>query len=104
MVDGSDIEHRKGSFGVAEPIGDPLPESTIRDATTILVPALAIDREGRRLGRGGGHYDRSLPLANPNTRRVAIVRDEEFVDHLRTEPHDFRVTGVITPTRGYVEL
>ena len=46
----------------------------------MLVPALAVDRRGVRLGRGAGFYDRSLPLAAPAARLVAVVRDDELVD------------------------
>ena len=52
----------------------------IAAATVVLVPALAVDRAGVRLGRGAGFYDRSLPLAAPTARLVAVVRDDELVD------------------------
>ena len=45
---------------------------------------------GVRLGRGAGFYDRSLPLADPAARLVAVVRDDELVDELPAEPHDVR--------------
>ena len=70
----------------------------------ILVPALAVDRTGVRLGRGAGFYDRSLPLADPAARLVAVVRDDELVDHLPAEPHDVRMTHALTPRDGLVAL
>jgi 5-formyltetrahydrofolate cyclo-ligase len=66
----------------------------------VLVPALAVDRRGVRLGKGGGWYDRSLPLARPTTPLIAIVRDREVVDVLPMAHHDVLMTGVITPQRG----
>ena len=66
----------------------------------MLVPALAVDGMGRRLGKGGGHYDRSLPLARPGTPLVAVVRDEELVAELPTEPHDVVMTAALTPIEG----
>ena len=57
-----------------------------------------------RLGRGAGHYDRSLPLAAPGTAFVAVVREEEVVDWLPAEPHDVRMTAVLTPNRGLLQL
>ena len=63
-----------------------------------------LDRHGVRLGRGGGYYDRSLPLCRPDTRLVAVVRDAEVVDELPQEPHDVRVTHALTPRRGLIAL
>ena len=63
----------------------------------ILVPALAVDRSGVRLGRGGGYYDRSLPLRAPGARLIAVVRDDELVAELPGEPHDVRMTHALTP-------
>ena len=54
---------------------------------------------GVRLGRGAGFYDRSLPLADPAARLVAVVRDDELVDRLPAEPHDVRMTHALTPAR-----
>lgn len=90
-----------GPFGLREPSGPRLGPSAIGQAALVLVPALAVDRFGTRLGRGGGHYDRSLPLARPGTPLVAVVRDDEVVDELPAEPHDVRMTGVLTPRRGF---
>lgn len=49
-----------GPFGVAAPAGEPLGTAAALEADAILIPALAVDGAGRRLGRGGGHYDRTL--------------------------------------------
>jgi 5-formyltetrahydrofolate cyclo-ligase len=68
------------------------------------VPALAVDRAGVRLGRGAGFYDRTLPLASPAALLVAVVRDDEIVDRLPTEPHDVPVTHALTPNGGMVAL
>ncbi len=70
----------------------------------MLVPALAVDRGGVRLGRGAGFYDRTLPLADPDALLVAVVRDEEIVDHLPAEPHDVRMTHALTPAAGLIAL
>jgi 5-formyltetrahydrofolate cyclo-ligase len=53
---------RRGPFGIDEPVGDRLGAGAIATADLVLVPALAVDRAGNRIGRGGGHYDRSLAL------------------------------------------
>ena len=93
-----------GRFGLREP-GQPwLEPSAIAQASVMLVPALAVDHAGVRLGRGGGFYDRSLPLCAPGTRLVAVVRDDELVDSLPTEPHDVRMTHALTPAGGLIAL
>jgi 5-formyltetrahydrofolate cyclo-ligase len=76
----------------------------ISSAELILVPALAVDRSGGRLGRGAGFYDRTLILAAPSAARIALVRDSELVDELPTEAHDVRMTGAVTPSGGFVDL
>ncbi|MCV7178159.1 5-formyltetrahydrofolate cyclo-ligase [Mycolicibacterium sphagni] len=91
-------------FGLLEPAEPWLPSSAVAEADVVLVPALAVDRNGVRLGRGGGFYDRSLALCRPGARLVAVVRDEEVVDELPSEPHDIRVTHVVTPKQGLFAL
>jgi 5-formyltetrahydrofolate cyclo-ligase len=102
-------EYRPGElvqarFGLQEPAEPWLPADAIAAATVVLVPALAVDRAGVRLGRGAGFYDRSLPLAAPAARLVAVVRDDELVDRLPAEPHDVRMTHALTPNGGLVTL
>jgi 5-formyltetrahydrofolate cyclo-ligase len=70
----------------------------------VLVPALAVDRRGVRLGRGGGFYDRSLSFCRPGARLVAVVRDSELVDELPGEPHDVPMTHALTPGGGLTRL
>lgn len=91
-------------FGVLEPAEPWLPADSIGAATVVLVPALAVDRTGVRLGRGAGFYDRSLPLTAPTARLVAVVRDDEFVNWLPAEPHDVLMTHVLTPNRGLMAV
>jgi 5-formyltetrahydrofolate cyclo-ligase len=57
-----------------------------------------------RLGRGAGHYDQSLPLASNGTELVAVVRDQEIFEQLPSEPHDVRMTAVLTPNRGLLRF
>ncbi|MBB5956376.1 5-formyltetrahydrofolate cyclo-ligase [Saccharothrix tamanrassetensis] len=93
---------RPGPHGLREPSGAPLGASAIAEAALVLVPALAVDHRGVRLGQGGGHYDRSLPLARCPL--VAVVRDEEFIPELPAEPHDVRMDAVLTPRAGMIRL
>jgi 5-formyltetrahydrofolate cyclo-ligase len=87
-----------------EPTGPRLGLPAIRSADLIVVPAVAVDRAGVRLGRGGGSYDRALARARPDALLVALLYDGELVDELPAEPHDARVDAVILPTTGLARL
>lgn len=102
-------EYRPGTltsarWGLLEPPEPWLPPSVVAEAGVVLVPALAVDRSGVRLGRGQGFYDRSLPARNPGARLVAVVRDPELVDALPAEQHDIPMTHVLTPRGGLIPL
>lgn len=86
-----------GPLGLREPTGTRLGRAAIGRAVLVLVPALAADRRGVRLGQGGGYYDRSLPLAAPGTPLVAVLDEGELVAELPGEPHDHRVGGALQP-------
>jgi 5-formyltetrahydrofolate cyclo-ligase len=93
-----------GPLGLREPTGPRLDPTAVTSAGLVLVPALAADRDGGRLGRGGGYYDRTLPLVAAGTPQVAVVNDDELVDRLPVEPHDQRVTHALLPDAGLVAL
>jgi 5-formyltetrahydrofolate cyclo-ligase len=64
----------------------------------VLVPALAVDRHtGVRLGRGGGSYDRALARTHPGTPVIALLYPGELLEGVPAQPHDARVTAVLTP-------
>jgi 5-formyltetrahydrofolate cyclo-ligase len=94
----------RGRWGLLEPPEPWLPESALAEAGVLLVPALAVDCRGVRLGRGGGFYDRSLAGRDPQARLIAMVRDPELVDELPADPHDVRMTHALTPRRGMIAL
>lgn len=93
-----------GPYGLLEPIGPRLGAAAVSAAGTVLVPALAVDQHGVRLGRGGGYYDRSLVLAAGDAALVAVVRDAEMVPELPAEPHDILMTAALTPSAGFTPL
>jgi 5-formyltetrahydrofolate cyclo-ligase len=102
-------EYRPGQlmaaqFGLLEPAEPWLPARALAEASVVLVPALAVDRHGVRLGRGRGFYDRSLVHRDPQARLIAVIRDEELVDELPSEHHDIRMTHALAPRRGLVAL
>lgn len=94
---------RRGRFGLREPEGAPI-AGAMALAEVVLVPAVAVDRRGVRLGRGAGYYDRSLGACGPDVRLVAVVRDDEVVAQLPEEAHDHRMGWVLTPFGGLREL
>jgi 5-formyltetrahydrofolate cyclo-ligase len=86
------------AFGLREPPGPRLGPAAVVAASLVIVPALAVDRRGVRLGRGGGSYDRALARLGPGTLIVAALYDGEFVSALPDEDHDVRVHAVATPS------
>ena len=90
---------RPAHLGLLEPVGASLGLGAVAAADLVLAPALAVDVGGRRLGQGGGSYDRALERAGAPV--VAIVFDDELRDEpIPVEPHDKRVAGVLTPGGG----
>lgn len=81
----------------------PLGVHAIASVDLVVVPALAVDTAGRRLGQGGGSYDRALRRVPARVPVLAVVHDEELLDAavspLPTLPHDRLVQAVATPTR-----
>jgi 5-formyltetrahydrofolate cyclo-ligase len=93
------------SRGLRSPVGPVLGVSAVASADVVIVPALVVDRGGRRLGRGGGSYDRALARVGLSVPVVALLHDGELVSEpLPALPHDRPVSGVITPTLGVVWL
>jgi 5-formyltetrahydrofolate cyclo-ligase len=93
-----------GRFGLLEPVGPRLGPTALGTADVVVLPALAVARDGVRLGRGGGYYDRALRHARPGAVLVAVVFDDELLDDVPAEPHDRRVTAVVTPSGGWQAL
>jgi len=84
-----------------EPGGPTLGADAIAEADVLLIPALAVDTAGTRLGQGGGWYDRALRDARPGTPVIALTYAEEVhdatVEPLPRAPHDRAVDAVATP-------
>lgn len=98
IYDGADAL-AAGPLGLAEPTGPRLGSEGFAAAELVLVPALAVDRRGHRLGRGRGYYDRALgPVSVPV---VAVVFDDDVIDDVPVEAHDRSVDGRLTPSGYY---
>lgn len=87
-------------MGLKEP--DPCQLQSPRNIDLIVVPGLAFDGRGCRLGRGGGYYDRFLS-GQPNAFKLGLAYDFQVFSRIPAEPHDVRVNGLVTPS-GYKEF
>ena len=89
-----------GPRGLREPGEPPRGVDAVARADAVLVPALAVDQAGNRLGRGGGSYDRALARVGPLIPLIALIYDDELVDHVPAEPHDVPVRAAVSPANG----
>ena len=89
-----------GPHGLREPGEPPRGVEAVTRADAVLVPALAVDRAGNRLGRGGGSYDRALARVGPLIPLIALVYDDELLDHVPAERHDVPVRAAVSPQAG----
>jgi len=89
-----------GPRGLLEPGEPPRGTDAVARADAVLVPALAVDRAGHRLGRGGGSYDRALARVGPLIPLIALVYDDELLDHVPAEGHDVPVRAAVSPLTG----
>jgi len=90
--------------GLLEPAGPRLGVEAVSRADVVVVPALAVDAWGRRLGRGGGSYDRVLGRVRPETSVCALLHEGELLpDGVRvpTEPHDLLMHVAVTPSGAH---
>ena len=83
-------------FGFMEPSPD-APEATALDV--IIVPAIAVDPTGQRIGYGAGYYDRTLPRFAPPAVSIAVVYDWQLVAEVPAMPDDVPCASVVTDTR-----
>lgn len=90
---------RRGGFGVWEPDVETTQVLKPEELSVILLPGLFFTREGARLGRGGGFFDRYLKRTSAATLRVGVALEWQLVDSLPLEPHDQRMDWLITEQR-----
>lgn len=90
----------KAGRGLLEPTGERLGPDAVLEADAVLLPGLAVDAHGMRLGRGGGSYDRvlaRLTAAGATPALIVLLYANEVTAHVPAEPHDFPVDAVVTP-------
>src|SRR5271165_6730808 len=93
-----------GPRGLLQPAEPPRGIATVSRADVVLVPAVAVDRSGYRLGRGGGSYDRALARVGGQVPSIALLYDDELVDELPVDEHDQAVRAVARPGAGVTWL
>jgi 5-formyltetrahydrofolate cyclo-ligase len=93
-----------GPRGVLQPVEPVRGTGTVARADVVLVPALAVDVRGRRLGRGGGSYDRALARVGPQVPTIALLYDSELLPSVPAEEHDQPVRAVARPEQGITWL
>ncbi|MFD7935253.1 5-formyltetrahydrofolate cyclo-ligase [Streptomyces sp. NPDC059755] len=90
-----------GKMALLEPAGERLGPDAVTAADVVLLPGLAVDAHGTRLGRGGGSYDRvlaRLAASGAHPALVVLLYDAEVVEHVPGEAHDRPVHAVVTPS------
>ena len=88
-----------GYRGIPEP-GAHCAHLDVATIDWVLVPGVAFDRDGHRIGYGGGYYDRLLPLLRAHAHRVAGAFELQLVDHVPAASHDVTVDAVVTEARS----
>jgi len=87
-----------GPAGTREPPSAAAP-ALLEELDLVVVPGVAFDEEGRRLGRGRGHYDATLALLPERTVRVGLAFELQMVERVPCEAHDVRLDAVVTERR-----
>jgi len=93
-----------GPHGLLQPTEPLRGVKAIASADFVIVPALAVARDGYRLGRGGGCYDRALARVGQAVPTVALIYEDELLDSVPVGPHDQPVRAVAQPMRGITRV
>ena len=93
-----DADFEEGTLAIPEPKRT-CPEVAPSEVDWVLVPGLAFDERGYRLGRGAGHYDRLLPRLRAEVPCWALILDAQWVEKVPVEPHDLPLDGVASTSR-----
>lgn len=90
------IAHPTRTFAAVDIDSDRFPIVPAEALDMVVVPLVAFDRAGARLGYGGGCYDRYLPTLSPACQIIGIAFDEQRVDHIPTDAHDLPLPHIIS--------
>lgn len=90
------IAHPARAFAATDIDSDRFPIVPAEALGMVVVPLVAFDRTGARLGYGGGCYDRYLPMLSPACQIVGIAFDEQRINHVPTDAHDLPLPNIIS--------
>ena len=90
------IDHPTRAFAATDINNDRFPIVPAEALGMIVVPLVAFDRTGARLGYGGGCYDRYLPTVSASCQIIGIAFDEQCVDHVPTDAHDLPLPNIVS--------
>lgn len=90
------IAHPTRAFAATDVDSDRFPIVPAKALDMVVVPLVAFDRAGARLGYGGGCYDRYLPILSPTCQIIGIAFDEQRVDHVPTDAHDLPLPNIVS--------
>jgi len=91
-------DFESGTLGIPEP-GSTCRQVDPEEIDWVLVPGVAFDARGYRIGRGAGHYDRLLPRLRQDVPRWALIYEAQWIEQVPVEPHDVPVDGVASSSR-----
>lgn len=83
------------SYGILEPVGDKS-NFNVDNLGLIVMPGLAFDKQGNRLGYGGGYYDKFLSSNKIDNKKIALAYDFQVLDKVPSEKHDIKIDSIIT--------
>ena len=89
-----------GPRGLLQPVEPVRGPGTVARADVVIVPALAVDVSGKRIGRGGGCYDRALARVGGQVPTIGLIYDGELLPSVPAQPHDRAVRAVVRPSHG----
>ena len=96
LVENIDRDLSQGPYGIMQPKPECIREVPIGKIDLVVVPGVAFDKHGNRLGRGGGYYDRFLAGLSPQVKRIGLAFDFQLLKELPVVSHDIPVTKVIS--------
>lgn len=96
LVENINRDLSQGPYGIMQPKPDNIREVPIEKIDLVIVPGLAFDQHGNRLGRGGGYYDRFLANLSHKVARIGLAFNFQLLEKLSVVSHDIPVTKVIS--------
>lgn len=94
-----DSELESGAYGILEPKKEYLRETNPETVDLVLIPGVAFDKRGYRIGYGAGYYDRFLEKVRKDTSKIALAFEMQMVDHAYEDNHDIPVDMIVTESR-----